>query len=178
MWLSEGSNATGHRRTVLIAVAAGAAMLLAACNVTPVYGPTPGGSAVSAELGSIYIQDVDDRVAQVVRNRLISAFGGASPAAPRYDMKLTVSTSGDIQALTRDQIKPLVSVRVRVSYDVIERSTNRQIARGNASASASYTQLNQAFANDRARRDAENRAAESAADDIRLRVATVLAGGR
>jgi LPS-assembly lipoprotein len=178
MWLSEGPKAAGRGRTLLAAAATATTLLLAACNVTPVYGPTPGGSAVSAELAAIYIPETGSRVAQIVRNRLISSFGGSSPAAPRYDMKLTVSTSGDIQALTRDQIKPLVSVRVQVSYDLIERSTNRQIARGSARASASYTQLNQAFANDRARLDAENRAAVAAADDIRLRVATVLAGGR
>jgi len=179
MWLSEGLRAAGLGRTLRIAGATLAVSLLAACQLTPVYGPGPGGANVSGELAAISIEEVHDRVAQVVRNELISAFtGGAQPAAPRYDMRLTVSTSSGVQALTKDQIKPLASAQVTVSFDLIERSTNRQIGRGTARGSASYTQLNQAFANDRALRDAEDRAATSAADDIRLRVATLLAGGR
>jgi LPS-assembly lipoprotein len=119
-------------------------------------------------------------VAQEVRNRLIFSFtgGAGQTSTPRYDMRLTTTSTGGVQALTRDQIKPLVAVQVAVTYDVIERSTNRQIARGTARASANYTQLNQAFANDRARRDAETRAALSAADDIRLRIAAIFAGAK
>lgn len=180
MWLSEGFSATGLVRTLRFGAAAAAMAVLAACQVAPVYGPTAQGSSVADELAAIQIEPVNDRISQVVRNELITAFGrgAGETVAPRYDMRLTVTTTGGIEALTRDQIKPIVTVNLSVSFDLIERSTNRQIARGTARASASYTRLNQGFANNRARVDAETRAAVAAAEDIRLRVASILAGGR
>jgi len=64
------------------------------------------------------------------------------------------------------------TVTVTARYDLVDLKTNETIASGSRDASASYDRTGQVLANNRATRDAENRAAKEAAEALRLAIAS------
>jgi LPS-assembly lipoprotein len=164
----------GAARAILFALAAG---LVSACTIQPVYGPVAGGGPVAAALRGVSIDPVDDRVGQVVRNRLLFGLnGGTNNTAPVYAMHLTVTDTEAPLGIGATGASPTNSVTVGVTYEVTKIGSKEIVVqRYTVRASASYAVVNQAFANTRAKIDAEDRAATSAADEIRIRVATALA---
>jgi LPS-assembly lipoprotein len=154
-------------------------LLASACTVQPVYMPIAQGPNVAADLSAIAIEEVSTRVAQQVRNNLIFGFTGGGVAAPaRYDLALRVVSREARLGFERDETAPAYSVTITVSYELKEIATGKIILRSLNRGVASYDRSNQAFANQRARIDAEDRAAQSVADDIQLRLASALASGK
>jgi LPS-assembly lipoprotein len=165
------------RRIATPAVLA-AAMLASACTVQPLYGPTPSGSTVPETMSSIAVDPVDTRVAQVVRNKVIfDLTGGAEIASPAYRMKLFVTSQEIPLGITREESAPVYSIIVTATYEISNARTGEIALRGTSRGNASYNRVNQIFANVRARKDAEEKAAGVAADDIRIRVAAASARG-
>jgi LPS-assembly lipoprotein len=165
---------TGAIRGGLAALALG--VLASACTVQPVYMPIAQGPQVAADLSAISIEDVSDRVGQQVRNNLIFGFTGGGVAAPaRYDLAMRVTSREARLGFERDETAPAYSVTVTVTYELKEIATGKVILRSLNRGVASYDRSNQAFANQRARIDAEDRAAQQVADDIQLRLAAALA---
>jgi LPS-assembly lipoprotein len=154
-------------------------VLASACTVQPVYMTIANGPNVAADLSAVQVEDVSDRVGQEVRNNLIFGFtGGGNPAPPRYELSLRVTTADARLGFERDETAPAYSVTVTVAYELREIATGKVILRSLNRGVASYDRSNQAFANQRAKIDAENRAAQSVADDIQLRLAAALASGK
>lgn len=154
-----------------LAVAAG-------CTVQPLYG-TGGTSAsgvpMSAELASVAVAPVPDRVSQEVRNHLIFLLSGGAgePSAARYTAQLGVSVVNAAAAsvqVGRDEEPTASLVTVTVRYTL--RSANgTAVGSGSRSAQAPYDVSRQQFAALRAARDAQNRAAREAAELVRLAIA-------
>ena len=173
-----GSRGLGRQSGPAAIVAFAAALFLAACTVQPVYGPAAGGGSVSQTLRAIHVEPVDTRVGQVVRNRLMFYFtGGGEPADPQYRMRLRVTASETALGITREGSAAAYAVTVTVSYTIYRIGSDEIILRETARGTASYDEFSQNFANIRARRDAENRAAEVAANKVRVRVAAATAVG-
>ncbi len=172
---SGGGRKAGH----VILLAAIAAMALAACTVQPLYAPTAAGTSVAAALGDIYIQPVNDRVSQEVRNQLIFALNGGSgqPSNAKYNMRLIVSSNANALGVNPISKAPAYSMHVDATYEVRSVADDKIVYRATSRQSASYDIVNQSFANERAKLDAENRAAALVADDIRIRLAAVAAKG-
>jgi LPS-assembly lipoprotein len=117
-----------------------------------------------------------DRVGQVVRNKLIFALtGGGGGGDPRYMMHLTTTVSETGLGLNSIDSAPTYAVTVTVTYEVTKIGTNEVLIRSTSRGTASYDRVNQAFANSRAQLDAQDRAATVAVDDIRLRLASAVA---
>ena len=169
----------GRKAGRLIFLAAVAAAALAACTVQPLYAPTSAGTSVVAALGTITIDPVADRVGQELRNQLIFQLNGGQgqPADARYRMRLVVSTSENALGVTPIATAPAYSITVAATYEVRSIADDKIVYRSTSRQSASYDRVNQAYANERARRDAENRAAALVADDIRIRLASAAARG-
>jgi LPS-assembly lipoprotein len=165
------------RRPILVA-----ALLLAvsACTVQPLYGTGPAGVAVGTGLAAIAVDPVTTEVAQELRNRLLFDLtgGGAQNVATRYKLDLTVDSSELALGVTPVETSPAYSVTVTATYVVTSVATGQIVLRATARQSASYDRVNQAFANERAKQDAESRAAALAADDIHLSLAAAAAAGR
>lgn len=168
-------------RFVLSALAA-LALFAAGCTVQPLYGttgvsasgaPVPG---VAAELASIDVAPVNTRIAQQTRNHLIFLFTGGQGRTdnPRYRLDLTVrpvfAAAAQITRATDDE-PTSQTLTVTATYRLIEIATGRPVAAGTRSAMAAFDLSRQEFAALRARRDAEDRAAQEVAEFLRMAVA-------
>jgi LPS-assembly lipoprotein len=167
-----------RRIVVRVAVLAWAAVLLSACSVQPLYGPGPAGVAVNTALSGVVVGPVQTRLAQDLRNRLLFDLSSAPAGAPRYQLDMTVSSSELALGVTPVQTSPAYSVTVTATYQVTSLTTGQILYRATGRQSASYDRGNQAFANERAKLDAETRAAVLLADDIHLSLSAAAAAGR
>jgi LPS-assembly lipoprotein len=170
-----------HRRFGATGVLVAAALALGACSVQPLYGPSnfiDGGGAVQSNLTRISVEQVGDRVAQQVRNRVIFQMTGGKPISdPLYDMSLTVTSREIGLGITAIEASPVYSVQVQATFSVKRLGTDEVVVSGTSRSAASYNRVNQIYANTRAKIDAENRAAEQVGNEIVVRVAAALAAG-
>ena len=148
-------------------------VVLPACTVTPLYSTASNGNSVQAELAAISILPATDRLTQITRNELVFAFGAAQRVTTRYELSLR-ATSASVPDVTGVNI-PLTRLTVTIRYSLVELESGEVIVSGSASADTSYQQSNQGFATERAREDAEARAARAAAESVRLEIAAALA---
>ena len=157
---------------VLLAIGLG----LSACTITPLYSAAPSGSTLQAELAAVSVLPVGDRMSQVVRNELIFVFtGGGLPAPPIYELSIVAVAGGGGLNITAPGNVASTIVSVTVRYSLVEIAKAGVVESGVVRAETRFQQSNQAFANLRARSDAEERAAIAAADLVRLEVSSALA---
>jgi len=153
----------------------------AGCTVRPLYQSDKAiqtGAVVgaNAELRSIVIDEVRTRYGQELRNQLIFLFNGGAgqPTTPKYRMVLNVEevvTNEAVVSVGNENRPTAALLQMTAKYVLTEADTGKPVAAATRSITSSYDQPPQEFANLRARRDAENRAARELAEIIRLDVA-------
>jgi LPS-assembly lipoprotein len=148
-------------------------LVLSGCQVRPLNSPS-----TMMALKNVTVAPVNERVAQQVRNRLIFGLtGGKGNDGARYSVKLKVSTSSSTAIVRQITAEPTASnVTVGVNYTLTDTETNAVITKGKRVGVAAYDRTTQNFANLRSQRNAENRAAKEAAEQIRIAIATALSG--
>lgn len=146
-------------------------VILSACQFQPLHGDS--ATRQGGGLDQVGVASVDNRVAQQVRNRLLFLLnGGFSSVEKTHEANLRVSFNNKLLATVPDEEDNTAGiVTVTVSYELIDLGTGEAIAKGKRQATASYERTGQVFANNRATRDAENRAAKQVAESLRLAIA-------
>ncbi|PRH85157.1 hypothetical protein C5L14_22100 [Labrys okinawensis] len=170
------SNQTS-RRSALFALALLPAVMLGGCFRPMLADPGDGSPGLKNRLAAIAIDPVDDRVGQQVRNRLsFNLTGGAEAPPPRYRLVLATSSSSDSALVDALNATPQIdTVTLTTDYTLLDPATGKILLKAKNFTRKSYNSGLQRFATVRARRDAENDAADVMADQIRLRLATWLA---
>ncbi len=150
---------------------------LSACTFQPLHVPSASvDGTLVGELSQVNVEQVSTRVAQQVRNHLIFILGaGNYSAEQRYDANLQV-TSHERRTSSHTSLSDTTAgfVTVTASYTLIDAKTGKRIAGGSRKASAYFDRTSQIFANQRAVRDAENRASKEVAEKLRHAFATDL----
>lgn len=164
-------------RNTLLATGVLAPVILSACTFQPLYAPSANlDNTQTYQLSQVGVGEVDTRVGQQVRNHLVYLFsGGNEISSPRYEARLQITSferQTSAQAILSDTTAGFVTVTS--SYTLIDTSTQKRIAGGSRTASASFDRTSQTFANQRAVRDAENRAGKEVAEQLRLAIASDL----
>ena len=147
-----------------------ALLILNACQFQPLHGDRAAGRGGGLE--HVGVDFVDSRVAQQVRNHLLFLFnGGFASTEKTHEVKLSVR-SNDKQTSSLPSVEDSTAgtVTVIVNYEIIDLKNQEILAKGKRDSAASYDRTGQVFANNRAVRDAENRAAKEAAEAVRLAV--------
>lgn len=149
-------------------------LFLQACQVQPLYS---SNTQTAANLQSVGIKPVNDRVAQQLRNRLIFLYSGGKgePSFPEYTLSLKFS--GSASGILRSELSRGISAQrytATATFELTNTRTSELIGKGTRKVVTFYDQTTQEFANRRARRDAENRAAEQLAEIIRADTASFL----
>ncbi len=156
------------RRSFTALICLSASLVLTGC-FRPMLAERSNGSSVSGDLSQIYVEVMDTRVGQVIRNDLIYDFGSNSSGSTyQLSISLDVKETGAlVQPSTRVRGK---TISINAVYTLTDNSTGEVVHGGTAFSRASYDSSRALFANERAELDAENRAAGVIADDIKTRI--------
>lgn len=149
--------------------------MLAGC-FRPMYAQKYSGGTVTEEFSRIHVSEVDTRFAQQVRNELIFDFTGdgrQTGSDYRLNLGVTRSVTSMIVNPSRDADVRVIVMRAR--FSLTEQATGVVLFSGETESRASYEFNRQLFSNERAKIDAENRAARTVAEDIRLRLGAFFA---
>ena len=161
-------------RPLLAALAVTAATSLAGCGIQPLYGTTAGGSRLAAAMAGVDITPIPGRVGQRVRNELIfENTGGSGQTGTTYKLDIVIKES-----LTNELVKISGDAKSQVyeldaTFKLIS-NDGRVVLEGKATSRAPYERFETIFSNVRARYDAENRAARTVAESIKVRIAAYL----
>ncbi len=149
------------------------ALALALCGcIHPLYGT----NGVASQLAQIEVTPIPDRVGHYLAEELkFETNGSGSAPPPKYRLNISTQESlggliVNLHSLTSDA----ASLTLTANYSLVEIETGKEVTKGSASATASYDRSQQRFANVRAARDAEIRAATVLADQIRTRIGIAL----
>ena len=186
MWWRDKRTALNLARLAVVLSAAG---LLAGC-FQPLYGSNPsvGGEGVKDKLAEVQIDPVPTRqgtaqarLAVGIRNALqFDLNGGAGANAPTHRLDVTVSTKGFTVIVDPASGRPTAQVAtVAASYQLVEIATGKIVLQDTTYANVDYDAPGpeQRFAVQRALRNAEDRAVQTAAETIRNRLASYFVAG-
>ena len=161
-------------RSLLAALAVTAAISLAGCGIQPLYGTTAGGSRLAAAMAGVDVTPIPGRVGQRVRNELIfENTGGSGQTGTTYKLDIVIKES-----LTNELVKISGDAKSQVyeldaTFKLIS-NDGRVVLEGKATSRAPYERFETIFSNVRARYDAEDRAARTVAESIKVRIAAYL----
>jgi LPS-assembly lipoprotein len=149
---------------------------LSGCGYQPLYGSGfAGDSGVAEKLRAVDIGTVPGRVGQVVRNELIfKTTGGRDAAQPKYRLEIAMRESAQSQLVNLQGDAKGQVFMLDADFKLISSVDQKVILDSKANSRAAYENVVSTFANLRARRDAEDRAAKMIADSIRTQVAAFL----
>ena len=144
---------------------------LAGCGFTPLYatnGVTPGLSAIEVNVphgrtAFLLSQDLEDSLA---RDR-------ATPALYRLDV--TLDERNYPRGLTINEVATHNETHVAVNYRLVELATGKVLKSGVERVEVTFAVADQPYAGVSAEQDAQERAASTAADRIRLDLAVYFA---
>jgi LPS-assembly lipoprotein len=172
-----------------LAIVVAAASLVAGC-FEPLYSshPSVGGDSIKDKLAEVQIGPIPTRqgtpqarLAVGVHNALqFDLTGGGGTNAPTHRLDLTVAQSGFTVIVDPSSGRPTAQVAgVLVSYQLVEIATGKIVLKDSTFANVDYDSpgQEQRFAIQRAQRDAEDRAVQTAADTIRNRLASYFVAG-
>jgi LPS-assembly lipoprotein len=173
-------------RCFLIVTSIGMILSLGACTVKPLNAthnaPLAGqdagtGSHTRVNMQTITVEPVANRVAQQVRNNLLFELNGGKPLPDgTHLVKMSVATSARSLAVESDSLSPTAAqTSITVNFQLVDTTNGDVVAFGKRRAVSSFDKTPQSFANERAEREAQNRAAKEVAVQIRLAIAQALA---
>ncbi len=168
----------------------------AGCGFQPLHGPTASGANLSDVMKSVDIALVPGRVGQRVRNELLfTSQGGAGDGGVKQEYRLEMAVKEELRntliqcsGAAQGQI-----VEVNVDFKLIRLADNKTVFTGKAAGRAAFdkvfdrdedfncsnitTQVRRnLFSDQRAKLDAENRAARTISETIRIRLSAYLSG--
>jgi LPS-assembly lipoprotein len=156
----------------------------------PLYGDrvVTGSADMRAAMANVAVQQIaapngstESRIAVEVRNGLLFALnGGAEPSVPTHELRIRMSSTRLSVIIDRTTARPDVeNFGINASYELVDLRTGKSVVKDQTFSRVSYDVpgQQQRFARARGLRDAENRAAQLIADNIRNRVASYFVAG-
>lgn len=144
---------------------------LTACGFRPLYGPQGGYDSSIAELASVRVLPIPDRVGQILHNNLRDRLTPrGAPREPRYRLGVSIVKQKEGLAFEKDESVTRFNLTLRATYQLSEIGTGNVVATGSTRAVAAFNVVQSEFANISAEADAERRAARAAGEDIWIRL--------
>ena len=148
------------------------------CGFRPLYAKPDGvaASPTAAELATIRVAGIDDRIGQQLRNGLVQRLTpGGETADVRYVLTVKVAQSNEGLAATNDGHVTLGRMMLTATYFLSDRDGAR-VKSGSSRAIATYRTLGPRYGTIAVERDTEERALSELAEDIRSQLAVFFAG--
>lgn len=158
-------------RAGLVGGALAVAGMTAGCGFTPLYGE----SGVTPSLSAISVVAPQGRTAYLIRESLDDAFLHDSDTPAKYRLSYTLKEQRYPRGLRSDNVASRYELHVDVNYTLTEIETGKALKTGAQSVVVTYDSADQPYAGVAAQEDGERRAAEQAAQRIRIDLATYFA---
>lgn len=177
------NNTSGsNRRKLLLSVVlvASVAPMLAACGGTgfrPLHATGGFGANASASFAKVQFAPIPGRVGQRIRNELIfqATGGGQQTLDPKYRLEVAIRESVAQTLVQRDGESTGQIYNLDVSFQLVNLETKAVVMQGQSFGRAGFERFESIYANVRARRNAENRAAKTVGNDLKTRLESYLA---
>ncbi len=173
------------RRSAFWVVLACAAvpMLATGCGDSgfrPLYATSSitGGPDVNEKLSKLEVAPIPGRVGQRLRNELIfQATGGGNAAwQPIYRLEIVVRESISATLVQIDGNSSGSIYNLNASFRLVRLDDKSIALQGESYARSAFQRFESVFSNVRARKEAEDRAAQTVAEDLKSRLAAYLSG--
>lgn len=177
MSLPKGIEVGAFARKLKFAAAGGllaaVTLLSTGCGWQPLYGPTASGAQLSDVMRTVDITTVPGRVGQRVRNELIfKTTGGSGQGQSKYRLDIAIRETLQHSMATTTGATEGQVLQVYTEFRLIRLSDNQVVLEGHTNARAAYDKNQSVFADQRAKIDAENRAANTISEAIATRLAS------
>ena len=149
--------------------------VLTGCGFEPIYG-SAGPSNISAELSTIQVAPIKDRIGQQLRNLLLDRVNPTgTPRKPKYNLTVQIAESKQELAIKKTDISTRANLTLTAKFQLrgLEQFAGRMLA-GEAKIVTSYNILSSDFGTLSAEKNARRRAALVLASDITNRIAAYL----
>jgi LPS-assembly lipoprotein len=150
------------RRTVILGL--GAALALAGCALTPVYGPNGGGTKL---FGKVRPRDPDTPIDFVFNQRLAERIGPDDASAYDLDYRISVGVVG--QAITTEEVTTRYSLNGTADFKLTDKQ-GHVVTEGRVSNFTSYSTTGTTVATLAAEGSARERLARMLADQVVTRL--------
>jgi LPS-assembly lipoprotein len=165
--------AEGHRARTSAIVASAvllACFALAGCGFHPVYA-TSGAAEFDERLASVTITPISERIGQILANTLRDSFNPTGiKVQQRYVLTVTLQTSTGDYAIRKDGTASRELLSVNGGFSMIEVGQENPVLSGAVRTNASYDVGESPYSVIVANSDAQTRAAQEIAADIRTRI--------
>ena len=163
---------SGLARQLAAAAALFSALALSACGFTPLYA-TPG---VTPGLATIQVVVPHGRTAFLLGQALEDELGTDKAASPAFKLNITVSERVFSRGLNPNGVAEHYEMHVRVDYKLTAvGAPDKVLTQGLDPVEVSYAETDQPYAGITAQQDAQQRAASTAAQHIRVDLAEYFA---
>ena len=143
----------------------GALALLAACEMTPAFGPDGAGTAL---YGRVQLREPED-IDGFALNRHLSERLGPEQAAS-YALNYRLTTASVAQGITPDDVTTRYSLNGTVDFALTDIASGAVITQGRVSSFTSYSAIGTTIATLTAERDAHERLMVMLADQVVTRL--------
>lgn len=160
------------------------ATVLAGCGFQPVYATrnldATGSVSNAFEIfREVYVKRIADREGQYLHNRLTRLIQPSGPAATnRYVLTVTVSEAISNLAVQSSAVATRANMRVTAQFTLSSRFEEEEAYSSSVTATSGYNIFRSEFQTLSAENGARERALDSLAEQIRLRLAAHLTGSR
>ncbi len=149
--------------------------LLTGCGFEPIYG-SAGPSNISAELSTIRVAPIKDRIGQQLRNLLLDRINPTgSPRNPNYKLIVQISESKQELAIKKTDVSTRANLKFTAKFQLqgLQKFAARALT-GEAKIVTSYNILSSDFGTLATERNARRRAVRELSDDITNRIVSYL----
>jgi LPS-assembly lipoprotein len=154
-------------------------MTVSGCGFHPLYGDTASGRNLNEVMKSVEIPPFGGRVAQRIRNELLyMKTGGAGDGGVKSEYRLDIAMRQQLRNAMVDSHGASFSqiVELDTEFRLVRLADNKVVMNGKATGRAAFDRNVSVYSNMQAQQDAENRAAQTVSETIRVRVAAFLSG--
>lgn len=168
-----------RREVVRLLAGTAAAVALAGlpgCGFQPLYGQGKNDAAVSAELASVRVDPLSDRVGQIMHNFLRDRLNPhGQPVSPGYRLQVQLEESISELGVRRDETATRANLRMKATFLLLRYDGEAALLSGRSTSTTSYDILTNPFATTVSENEARERALREVADDIQTRLALFFA---
>jgi LPS-assembly lipoprotein len=154
------------------------APLVTACGsggFQPMYAASYDGKSLSDSMRQVSVTTIPGRVGQRVRNELLFQTTGGGESAPKaYKLDIVLRERLTSQLVNAQGDAESQIFHLDADFQLTDTSGKDVILKGQSFGRAGFQRFQTIYANVRAKRDAENRAARTVAADIRSRIEAAL----